>query len=166
MWPAMRNRKKKAISNEFLHHNLITLFPTQSQCPVVTSSPSPSGVTTGHSGGAPGRKCDPAALGLCVALSLPPRTLCATARTSCHCSHSAENNFLFQLFVAIFVWTKAPRLTFLQMQFGNRPLQGVFPRRFLFPQKYSIIVSHGCSCFMGIFTMVSGYRFPVHFCAS
>lgn len=53
--------------------NNITLFPTQGKCPLVTSPSSRSGFTIGHSDEAPDWKCDPAALGLCVALRLPAR---------------------------------------------------------------------------------------------
>lgn len=42
--------------------------------PVVTSVLGASGVIIGHTGWAPGRKCDPAALGLCVAQRLPSGT--------------------------------------------------------------------------------------------
>lgn len=42
--------------------------------PVVTSVLGASGVIIGHTGWAPSRKCDPAALGLCVAQRLPSGT--------------------------------------------------------------------------------------------
>lgn len=54
-------------------HNMITLFPTHWKCPLVTSPSSRFGFTIGHSDRAPAWKCDPAALGLCVALCPFPR---------------------------------------------------------------------------------------------
>lgn len=104
------------------------------KCPVVTSSLDTSGVTVGHFGRAPGRKCDPAALGLCVALCLPLGTLCVTARTSVTAPIQLEITFVVLFFVSIvcghFCLNKstALQLTFLQMLFGNcdRPVQGVF----------------------------------------
>lgn len=87
--------KNKAIVDEFPEHNLITAIYSGMPCSNLFLSS--SGVTIGRCGGAAaaaGRKCDPAALGCCVALCLPPGDpLCVTVRTSVTAPHSTQNNF-------------------------------------------------------------------------
>ena len=87
--------------------------------PVVTSVLGASGVIIGHTGWAPGRKCDPAALGLCVAQRLP-------SGTSVTAPIQLQNNFCcaFFCFNCLRPFMSEQRhspihLAFLQMLFGN-----------------------------------------------
>lgn len=100
--------------------------------PVVTSVLGASGVIIGHTGWAPSRKCDPAALGLCVAQRLPSGTS-VTAPIQLRITFVVL--FLFQLFTAIYVWTKAQPHPFgisadAVWKLCDRPAHGVFPRGF------------------------------------
>lgn len=123
-------KQNKATIGEFPEHNLITVS-NKVKMPYSNLFPSPSGVTIGHFGDVPGRKYDPAALVLCAALSLPPGTLCVTARTSRHCSHSTRNIFLFQLAVAVFRVNKSPPVFcfFCRCGLGKSLCEGCLPLR-------------------------------------
>lgn len=117
-------KQNKATIGEFPEHNLITVS-NKVKMPYSNLFPSPSGVTIGHFGEAPGRKYDPAALVLCAALSLRD-PLCDSQDLSSLLPFNSK-----YLFVSIgrgcFSCEQKPSrfLLFLQMRFGEKLVWGV-----------------------------------------